>query len=116
MTIFNAYDAIEKKHSKTYVDPKYKKLYTNEISIRKFYSFGKRYNPNTKENEFYLILSNDTTDDRNWHSITTRKGLYNFQLFPIWRDSNLNYLNEITDITLRKVDEDADTIVYYLDI
>lgn len=116
MTILSTYDAVEQKHTRSYIDPCYKKLYSNEISYRKYYSFGKRYNAKFHKDDYYLILSNDTTDDRNWHSVTQRKNMYNFTLSPIWSDSSLQYLKETTDIYIRKEDEDEESVVYYLDI
>ena len=53
-----AYDKIDNKidKTKTWLDHNNKRIVSKQIKYRTYYAFGKRYNPNTDKEEFYLII------------------------------------------------------------
>lgn len=54
-----AYDIVNTgiDRSKTWIDPRYNKLYSREIKNRRnFYTFSKNYNPSTDSYSIHLIL------------------------------------------------------------
>ena len=62
-----AYDKVDNKidKTKTWLDHNNKRIVSKQIKYRTYYAFGKRYNPNTDKEEFYLITSDNIVFDRN---------------------------------------------------
>ena len=56
-----AYDKVDNKidKTKTWLDHNNKRIVSKQIKYRTYYAFGKRYNPNTDKEEFYLITSDN---------------------------------------------------------
>ena len=84
-----AYDKIDNKvdKSKTWIDYKNKRIVSKQIKYRAYYAFGKRYNPNTNKEEFYLITSDSIIQDRPYAK--TIKDNYNrlkYNLGTIYND------------------------------
>lgn len=61
-----AYDKVDNKidKTKTWLDYANKRIVTKQIKYRTYYAFGKRYNPDTNKEEFYLITSDNIIPDR----------------------------------------------------
>ena len=61
-----AYDKVNNKidKTKTWLDHNNKRIVSKQIKYRTYYAFGKRYNPNTDKEEFYLITSDNIILDR----------------------------------------------------
>lgn len=118
MTInLNAYDKIEVNYNnKTWVNPVYKKLYSKQIEFKPYYAFLERYSSSTKTYDYYIIFSNVQYDDVNWHSTNTRKGTIMLNIGSIWNKTKLRDIRKIEFIDLEKVEEDKDSIIYYLNI
>lgn len=113
----NAYDKIEVNYNnKSWINPIYKKLYSNEIEFRNYYAFLERYNNQINAYDYFVILSDVQFDDINWHSTVKRKNNITLSLQSIWNKANLNRIHQKEFISLSKVDSDKDSIVYYINI
>ena len=114
----NPYDKVENQfNNKTWINPKYKKLYSKEIEFKPYYSFLQRYNKNSNTYDYYVIFSNVQYDDINWHSTTTNKNkAITINLSSIWNKSTLNRIKTPESISLIKKEEDKDSVIYYIDV
>lgn len=118
MTInLNAYDKIEVNYNnKSWINPIYKKLYSNEIEFRNYYSFLERYNKQLNAYDYFVILSDVQYDDINWHSTIKKKNNIILNLQNIWNKAQFNKITRKEFISLNKVDSDKDSIIYYINI
>lgn len=112
----SAYDVIKGiNRSATWIDPKYKKLYSREIKSRAFYGFAKNFNPNNNEYNYYLILTDNNTDDNTFVRVIDRFKPLKIPLNRIWLDISVNITNA-TNINVINVEHSDDTDIYLIDI
>ena len=112
-----AYDKVDEvNYLKTWIDPRYKRLYSRELPFYKFYSFAKRYNNDTKETDFYLILHNNLESDITIHSVISDKGMIKMYLKDIWNESIFKTFKTVSNVTLTLIDKQDDCVIYLIDI
>lgn len=112
----SAYDTIKQvDYLKTWVDPRYKRLYSREIPFYKFYSFAKKYNPDNKATDYYIINHNTLDTDLIVHSTIQDKGMIKMYLKDIWDESPLKYIRDVENIKLEIDSEQEDCIVYHIE-
>ena len=113
----NIYDKIEVSHDKTWIDKRYKKLYSKEIPRYSSYTILTRYNTRDKCNDIFLVVTNDPDDSHLWHSILqTKSGIVKINLASYWHILNMTTKPDEFEISIEKVDSDDNGAVYYLDI
>ena len=112
-----AYDTVkEVNYLGTWVDPRYKRLYSRSLPYYKFYSFAKRYNPSKQSTDFYLILHNELDTDLTIHSVIVDKGVIKMYLKDIWYETSFTHLKDIVNINLTLDDKQEDCAIYLIDI
>ena len=113
----SAYDGIKQvNYLGTWVDPRYKRMYSRVLPYYKFYSFAKKYNPIKQCTDFYLILHNELNTDLAIHSVYVNNNVMKIYLKDIWNETSLRYLTYISNITLTLEDKQDDCVIYFLDI
>ena len=112
----SAYDVVKGiNRNATWIDPKYKRLYSREIKARNFFGFSKTFNADTNSYDLYLILTDTNTNDGSFVKVIDRYQPLKIPLNRIWNDISL-YITETTNVTLKRVDEDSDCDIYLIDI
>lgn len=115
----NAYDDIIEKvdKTKTWIDVDKHLLLSREIKFRKYYVLSKRYNPELKVYEYYIILIDYKPIDR--ASYNTRKddyGRVKIRLHDLYTDSDLQYLEHNVNVSIKHIESEDDGDIYQLDI
>lgn len=112
----NAYDSMT-PICKTWIDPGTKKLYSDEIPYYRCYTFLKRYNQTTKEDDYYIAFSNEETTDRFWYrTYLTKSKSIKVDLIPIWNISRLNKINVKQEVNVDIDSKSEDGVIYSIDI
>lgn len=116
MINLNEYDSVITK-SQTWIDPALKRLYSNSITRKPYFTILKKYNPANNTNDYYLVLldkiNNKFVCDETY---VNKTGTVKIPLDKFWDKIPLSNIYERTDILIELVEEDEHTIVYYLDI
>lgn len=113
----NAYDAVEANiYNNNWINPIYKKLYSRSIEYHPYYAFLKKYNKESKTNDYYIAMLDDTNNHANCRSVVINNKLIKIDLSPIWTTSSLCKLKERTCINIEEVDRNKDGVIYYLDV
>lgn len=113
----SAYDAVENNvFADTWVNPTYKKLYSRSIEYYPYYAFLKKYNKNTKSNDYYIAMLKNTNSHVQCRSVIMNNKVIKLDLSPIWSKSSLCKIKERTSISIEEVERNEDGVIYYLDI
>lgn len=115
----NAYDNITEKidKTKTWIDVNKHLLLSREIKFRKYYTLCKRYNPDLKIYEYFIILLDNKLSDR--PCFNTRHddyGRIKIRLHDLYLDSDLKYLEHDVNISIKHIESEDDGDVYQLEI
>ena len=113
----NIYEKVEINRTKTWVDPKYKKLYSRELDLYPLFTILKRYNPTDKCIDYFLCLTREGDSEHKWDCVTrTKTGITKINLSSCWH--LLPFKDRLTEfeIIIEEVDRDETGVVYYLDI
>lgn len=115
----NAYDDVSPVINKqaTWIDINKTQLLSREIKYRKYVTISKRFNPETSEYEYYIILLDNLPANRSYTN--TKKddyGRIKINLMAIWFDSSLCTYKHNVNITLKHIEESSDGDVYKLEI
>lgn len=113
---FNIFDSIDGKKKETWVNPRYKRLYSTVIKKYNYYCITKRFNSVTKSNDYYLLLTNETDDNFIWNTVGCKRNITKYSLANIWNVTKLKKYKSIEEVVLTKVDEDKNSAIYYIDI
>lgn len=114
---FSAYDAVEANiYDDSWVNPIYKKLYSRNIEYHPYYAFLKTYNKESKTNDYFIAMLDDTSNYANCRSVVINNKLIKIDLSPIWTTSSLCKLKEKTRINIEEVERTKDGVIYYLDV
>lgn len=115
----NAYDNITNKINKqlTWIDVNRKELLSREIKFRPYVVLSKRYNPELKQYDYFIILLDDRPVDK---TCTRTKydnyGRIKIGLKTLWEETTLANYEKDENISLTLVDSADDGDVYKLDI
>lgn len=113
----NIYEKVEINRTKTWVDPKYKKLYSREIENYSMFTILKRYNPKEKCTDYFLVVSKTGDNEHRWDCVTTtRSGIVKINLVNYWHLLPFQFNQKEFELIIEKVEEDETGVVYYLDI
>uniref|UniRef100_A0AAU8MJZ9 Uncharacterized protein n=1 Tax=Geladintestivirus 1 TaxID=3233133 RepID=A0AAU8MJZ9_9CAUD len=94
---FTTYDNVNSKRldrTKTWINPRYKQVFSAEIKYKNYYQIIVRYNTNTKENEYFVAFM-DNKDEDNKSCRIDELGRTRFSIANIWND----FCNNITKET-----------------
>ena len=112
-----AYDIINVgiDRSKTWIDPRYKKLYSREIKNRRnFYTFSKTYNPLTDNYVIHLILLDDNIGGTKCLPIIDKVGVIKINISRIIGD--IQNFTVPKNISINHVEHSDDGDIYELNI
>lgn len=111
-----AYDIVKGiNRNATWIDPKYKKLYSREIKFRDYFGFSRNYNPDSNDYDIYLILSDVNPNDGSFVKVIDRYQPLKIPLNRIWNTIERYFENAI-NITVKAVEHNSDYDVYLLDL
>lgn len=115
----NAYDEITNKIDKrhTWIDVRKKQILSREIKFRPYYTITKRYNPQTEETNYFIILLDEEPYKRICYKTKVDDyGRIKLNVAPIWFETILSTLNKDVNIHIELSDTADDADVYKLDI
>lgn len=113
----NAYDPVETNCTKSWINPRYKRLYSKELEYHPYYAFYKRYNTKYKYYDYYIALLDEPVSDVEYHGLVRdNKGVVKIDLTPIWYNTSLKDLKETINVSLELKEKCIDGLLYYLDI
>lgn len=109
------YENVEQKldRSKTWINIKYRKIFSREIIYKEYYSINKRFNKDLNEYEYYLITYDvPPLNQKVYKTYVDNWGRKKYWVDSIWNESNIQYYNKDTNIEV-KIVEKADTYIVY---
>lgn len=119
MINLNKYDIISNKvdKNKTWVDINKQLLLSREIKYHRFYILSKRFNYDTNEYEFFIIMSDNKIPEA-INSSTNKDdyGRIKLRINRIFNECGLNLLKEDVNIHIECIDEDEESCSYKLHI
>lgn len=110
-----AYDEVVDKvdKTKTWLDGKTGNIFSRELAFRKYHTFIKRYNPETKSTTIYIAMLDNKSDAK--VAYITRKDTYNricLKTKLILREFGLNNVDKEVNIHLNHVEHSDNGDVY----
>ena len=112
----SAYDIVKGvNRNGTWIDPKYKRLYSRELPIREYFAFSKNFNPQTNNYDFHLILSDTNPNDGSFVRVIDKYRPLKIPLSRIWTDISI-YVTETINITVTSIENTSDYDIYLLNI
>lgn len=115
----NVFDVVESTNrTKTFADPDYKIIYSNEMQIKKYYCILSRFNPRVNNYKYFICFSDKPIRDARMRSTSfTRSGFVKINASNIWDKTCLKNIKDVTNINIEEVEiEDDNQKIYYLDI
>ena len=115
MINLNKYDdVIQIKHN--WISHKYVRLYSSVIKFKSYFTILKRYNSELKCNDYYLLLSDKPIINKVYKNVICGKNnILKFDLHMFWNKLPIPK-EEDTEIDIELVEEDNDSVVYYINI
>jgi len=111
-----AYDIIGNKIDKTksWLSVNKSIIYSREIKpTRGYYTFANRYNKDSNDYSWYVILINEKLDSNvSFKVIVDDYGRTKINIKPILKDSPFRFIDKDCNITIKKVEEDNDGDIY----
>lgn len=104
--------------TKTWINLRYKVIFSREVKYRAYYNLSKRYNKTTNSNDYFLIVADYPIDDRKWVNKTI-DDYGRFKIFVpdnIFKSTILSSFEKDTNINIEYKEGDDVCDVYYLDI
>lgn len=115
----NAYDDISPviNKQKTWINIDKQQLLSREIKYRKYITISKRFNKDTGEHDYFIILLDECPTNRTF-SFTKKDdyGRIKINLLPIWNECSLCSYNKNINIELKHIEHSDDGDVYQLDV
>lgn len=112
----SAYDIVKGiNRNGTWIDPKYKRLYSRELPVREYFGFSKTFNPQTNSYDFYLILSDTNPNDGSFVRVIDKYRPLKIPLIRIWNDISI-YITEVTNITVSPIENNNDYDIYLINL
>lgn len=115
----NAYDPVQEKIDKqrTWVEVKRHRLLSRELPFRPYHIICKRYNTETRDNDYYIILLDDKPENRVYYKTQKDEfGRIKVNLKSIWSESTLKYITKNENIAVFLEEHTDDGDIYKLDI
>lgn len=119
MINLNAYDSITNKidKTKTWINVEKHLLISREIKFRKYYTLAKRFNPNTNNYEYFIILLDDKDNSRTYYNTKLDDyGRVKIRLNELYNNSDLKYLEQDCNINIKLIEHEVSANIYQLDI
>lgn len=109
-----AYDIVKGiNRNGTWIDPKYKRLYSRELPAREYFGFSKNFNPQTNRYDFYLILTDINKNDGSFVRVIDKYRPLKIPLNRIWNDISI-YISEVANVTLNPIENSDDCDIYLI--
>lgn len=115
----NAYDDVSPVINKkaTWIDIKKYQLLSREIKYRKYVTISKRFNKETSEYEYFIILLDDCPVNRSYaHTKQDDYGRIKINIISIWNDSSLRYYKNNSNVSIEHIEHTDDGDIYKLDV
>lgn len=119
MVNFNIYDDANNKldRTKTWVNIKYKQIFSREIQFRKYSSLVYRYSVSNNAYTYFIIVSDEPPVNISYsNTIKDDYGRFKINVANIWNKTILQTFKKDTNINITHVDGDSTGDVYELDI
>ena len=114
-----AYDDVSPVINKqaTWIDIKKYQLLSREIKYRKYVTISKKFNKETSDYDYFVILLDNCPVNRSYtHTKKDDYGRIKINLISIWNDSSLKQYKENTNISIEHIEHSEDGDVYKLDV
>ena len=111
---FTTYDRTKTRkldRTKTWINIKYKQIFSAEIKYNNYYQIITRFNPNINETEYYVAFMPNSDEDNKSCRIDDY-GRTKFSIANIWNELKLNKLTTDTNINLEYVETIDDVDVF----
>ena len=104
--------------NKTWINIKYRVMFSREIKYRPYFNISCRYNAATCTHDYYLILADYPIDDRKWmNTVKDSYGRIKIRIIgAIWCATIISNFKKDTNINISRVEGDDICDIYYLDI
>lgn len=115
----NEYDDVREKvdKSKSWIDVKHKRLFSREISLRKYVTIVKRYKPEIDEYFYFIITLDEIPLNKSYEELTVDNyGRLKLSLSSIWCQSKLCSLTQDKNVTINHIEHETDGDVYQISI
>lgn len=118
MINFNLYDAVTPNMiNSTYVDIRFRKLYSREMKYFQYNTLLKKYNSKTNQYDLFVALTkNPVPNAKSELTYCTKHKQIKVNLSNIWEEFRFSRFKQNVIVNTEIVEEDDDGIVYYLDI
>lgn len=104
--------------NKTWVNVKYRVIFSREIKYRPYFNISHRYNATLCTHDYYLIVADYPLDERKWIN-TVRDNYCRIKIRiigAVWCATILSAFKKDTNINIEHIEGDDICDVYYLDI
>lgn len=116
MINLNEYDGLIAK-SRSWIDPTYKRLYSEELERKPYFTILTKYNPVENITNYYIVMLDKLNDKYLCDETSVSKtGVVKVPLDKFWNKLPMSNIKTKTEVLVDLVDKDEHTIVYYLDI
>lgn len=99
--------------TKSWVNVSYKQIFTREIKYRKYTAINKRYNSETSEYDYFIVMTDTTYPGKiSKSTYVDNYGRIKIRVDHIWKECNLKYYTKDTNIDITNVESGNDYDVY----
>jgi len=104
--------------NKTWVNVKYRIIFSREIKYRPYFNISHRYNATLCTHDYYLIVADYPLDERKWiNTVRDNYGRIKIRIIgAVWCATILSAFKKDTNINIEHIEGDDICDVYYLDI
>lgn len=115
--ILNAYDTVDESAvNNSWVNLKYRKLYSKSMKYYPVYTFLKRYDAKIGKYEYFVALANKMLDNtKAWHSTERYGKSVKLSLADIWDYVKTEIKEPIQYVDSTLIEEDEDCVLYRVD-
>lgn len=111
-----AYDKVEQNITKTWINPRYNRIYSNELEHYSFYTFLKKYNKENDCFDYFLAMYNKPIKDNKNYNVIIDNDTVKLNLFSIINEPIFKNITNKTYINIEIVNKQPDGIIYKLNI
>lgn len=111
---FTTYDKTNSRkldRTKSWINIKYKQIFSAEIKYNKYYQLIKRFEPKYNTTEYFVAFMNNSDEDTKSCRVDDY-GRTKFSIADIWKELNLDKLTTDTNINLEYVESIDDVDVF----
>lgn len=112
-----AYDTIMALDlKKTWIDPRFKRMYSYELPRSAYYTILKRYNNEHNVTEYFIALYDERQPVIKNYTVYRTDNVKKYYLYDIWEEAGFDKFDRVVNINLIVDDSQEDCIIYKFDI